>query len=154
MGVHVDLPSSTCYVDGWLRFPCYTYFYALHKWLVSYCCCKSMNGHARTFSDQVIASIIDDSRCRVSDVAFRPITNWWAFLYTIGVMAKYRGVAEMILTAWFNKRVFYIRIDIMNIHDVFVYTTHLYAWHVFSASSSNFTFICLGIFAARRSDSF
>ena len=33
--------------------------------------CESMHGNARTFSEQVIASIIDDSRCGMSDVAFR-----------------------------------------------------------------------------------
>ena len=31
---------------------------------------ESMHGHARTFSEQVIASIIDNSRCGISDVAF------------------------------------------------------------------------------------
>ena len=55
--------------------------------------CESMHGHARTFSEHVIASIIDDSRCMMSDVAFRtappiggflavfaasPVSNqWW-----------------------------------------------------------------------------
>ena len=33
--------------------------------------CESMHGHARTFSEQAIASIIDDSRCGMSDIAFR-----------------------------------------------------------------------------------
>ena len=37
----------------------------------STCPCESMHGHAQTFSEQVIASIIDDSRCGMSDVAFR-----------------------------------------------------------------------------------
>ena len=52
------------------------YFYALHKWLVyvllsrSTRLCESMHGHASTTAEQVIASIIDDSRCGISDVAF------------------------------------------------------------------------------------
>ena len=33
--------------------------------------CESMHGHAWTLSDQVIASIVDDSRCGMSNVAFR-----------------------------------------------------------------------------------
>ena len=33
--------------------------------------CESMYGHAWTLSEQVIASFIDDSRCGMSDVAFR-----------------------------------------------------------------------------------
>ena len=33
--------------------------------------CESINGNARTFSEQVIASITFDSRCGMSDVAFR-----------------------------------------------------------------------------------
>ena len=33
--------------------------------------CESMHGHAQTFSEQVIESIIDDSRCGMSGVAFR-----------------------------------------------------------------------------------
>ena len=33
--------------------------------------CESMHGNARTFSEQVIASIIYDSRGGMSDVAFR-----------------------------------------------------------------------------------
>ena len=32
---------------------------------------ESMHGHARTFSEQLIASITHDSRCGMSDVAFR-----------------------------------------------------------------------------------
>ena len=41
-----------------------------------------MHGHARTFSEQVKASIIDDSHCWMSDVAFRTApTNWRAFLF-------------------------------------------------------------------------
>ena len=33
-------------------------------------------------SEQVIASIIDDSRCGMSNVAFRTApTNWWVFMY-------------------------------------------------------------------------
>ena len=33
--------------------------------------CELMHGHARTFSEQVIASIIDDCRGGLSDAAFR-----------------------------------------------------------------------------------
>ena len=33
--------------------------------------CESMHGHAQTFSEEVIASIIYDSRSGMSDVAFR-----------------------------------------------------------------------------------
>ena len=33
--------------------------------------CESMHGNARTFSEQVMASIINGSRCGRSDVAFR-----------------------------------------------------------------------------------
>ena len=35
--------------------------------------CESVHGHAWTFSEQMIASIIDDSRCRMSDNAFRTV---------------------------------------------------------------------------------
>ena len=50
------------------------YFCALHKLLVSpaallswsNCSCKSMHGHALTFSKQVIASIIYDSCCWIT----------------------------------------------------------------------------------------
>ena len=35
--------------------------------------CDSMHGHAWSFSEQVIASVIDDSRCGMSDVAFRTV---------------------------------------------------------------------------------
>ena len=33
------------------------------------------------FSEQAIASIIDDSRGGMSDVAFTLPANWWAFLF-------------------------------------------------------------------------
>ena len=43
--------------------------------------CESMHRNVRTFSQKVIASIVYDSRCGMSDVAFRTyFTNWWAFL--------------------------------------------------------------------------
>ena len=41
-------------------------------WLVSYCCRgQSIQGNAGTFSEQVIASIIFDSRCGMSGIVFR-----------------------------------------------------------------------------------
>ena len=48
--------------------------------------CESMHGHARTFSEQVITSIIDDSRCGMSDLAFRtapPIGGPPCFIFAV-----------------------------------------------------------------------
>ena len=43
-----------------------------------------MHGHARTFSEQVKASIIYDNRCGMSDVAFRtapPIGGLFVYFF-------------------------------------------------------------------------
>ena len=54
------------------------YFYALHKRLMLYCCRVNVFGT----SDSEHSPYRDDSRCGMSDVAFRTApTNWWAFLF-------------------------------------------------------------------------
>ena len=74
------------------------YFYALHKWLVLYCC-RGQLAHAsrctaiaRTFSEQVIASIlVGDSRCGMSDVEFRtgPPIGGLSCFYNYSYSAEY-----------------------------------------------------------------
>ena len=68
-----------------------------------------MHGHALTFFEQMIASIIYDSRCVVSDVAFRtapPIGVPSCFLQRCYVMVRTRVFAyvkqnQMVLGSWF-----------------------------------------------------
>ena len=74
-GAQVGLPSSTHYANCWRRFSRYTSMHYMNGCVVllsrSTRRCQSMHDHAWTFSKQVIASIIDDSHCGMSDVAFR-----------------------------------------------------------------------------------
>ena len=86
-GAQVVLPSSTRCANGWPHlhtetsflaavFICHCSGYTLFSlwWQVLYCC----RGNAWTFSEQVIASIIWDSRRGMSDVAFctAPPIGW------------------------------------------------------------------------------
>ena len=88
MGAHVDLPSSTRYVDGWLRFPWYNFMHYINSWcrivvvVNSPIACESTHGHAWTFSVQVIASIKDDCRCGMWRRVLHCSTNWRAFLFS------------------------------------------------------------------------
>ena len=59
MGAHVDLPSSTRYAYGWLRFPGYTSMHYINGWGAHFV--VATNSPMR----------VNDSRCRMSDVAFR-----------------------------------------------------------------------------------
>ena len=77
-GAHLGLPSFTRYVEGSLRFSRYTSrAYALHEWLVSYCCRGQLavrvgaRSYERFFgtSDSKYYSL-DDRRCGMGDVAF------------------------------------------------------------------------------------
>ena len=77
MGAQVDLPSSTRYAEGSLRFSRYT---SMHYIIA---CCRIVvvvNSPMRVdsrlcmnvlFLEQAAASITDDSRCGMSDVALR-----------------------------------------------------------------------------------
>ena len=78
--------------------------YALRSWLMailsSYISmhyingCESIHGNARTFSEPVIASIIEGSRCGMSDVAFRIAHQLLGFLVRIGAgfLANFRAL--------------------------------------------------------------
>ena len=90
MGAQVDLPSSTRYVEGSLRFSRYTSVHSLHVAFNS-----PMRYDARlcmNVSEQETATIIDDSRCGMSDM-FRtaPPTgglscfNSWQYAATITI---------------------------------------------------------------------
>ena len=71
---YVGLPSSMRHANGWHRFQRGRLLgTVVIPW--SHCdgWCRivvAVNGNTRTFSEQVIASIIEDSRCGMSVVAF------------------------------------------------------------------------------------
>ena len=87
MGAEVDLTSFTRYVDGWLRLLCIRYIWprwprqqydTSHIYMAGVILlsrstrpCEWMHGNAWTFLEQVIANIIFNNRCGMSDVAFR-----------------------------------------------------------------------------------
>ena len=84
-GTQVGLPSSMHYANGWPLFQrgdvilaamvIFRFFIAvvILKYHYDGWChiVVAVNSNARTFLEQVIASIICNSRCRMSDVAFR-----------------------------------------------------------------------------------
>ena len=87
--------------------------YALRRWLTVHGWCRivvavNSHGHAWTFSEQVMTSIIDDSRCGMSEVAFHTAPP---------VSCKVRQL-YISRTAWPTSTKFYrdVQTDLLYIH--------------------------------------
>ena len=98
----VGLPSSKRHADGWLRFSHYAY--ALHKWLVSYCCAVNSPMRVNAWSCINVFETSDTKYYRRQSLWDEWLrgshcpTNWGAFL-----LLFYRKLLD-IETSTFTKR--------------------------------------------------
>ena len=86
MEAHVELPSSTRYVDGWLGFPRYTSMHYLNGWCRIVAAVNSpMRVDAQSCRSVFGTSDSKYYRRQSLWVEWRRVwhcpTNWWAFLY-------------------------------------------------------------------------